>query len=1067
MKRKKLLQISALILSALLVFNSFSMPVKVFADEDYSEDSDSDDFDDDDDDDGDGDQPEEEPEEPQEEPEEPSEEPKEEPKPEPQAAVQAAVFPSVYFETDEGDGLPAGKTIEIRNPNGFDVTTSVAVVEVKDSVDFQVSGFPQSMAANSSVKIDVIPVQKGGSLAAGNYNATLQITAASGGQSISATQPVQLKVNKKADEKKDEQEEEEEASKQKQKEKEEEASKQKQQEEEASKQKQKEQEEEASKQKQQEEEASKQKEQEEASNQKQQEEEASKQKQKEQEEEASKQKEESSKAEKSSIHVTPGDATIMAGGNMSFTAKVTGNNNPSQSVKWSVSGGSKGTKITGDGTLIVDANESATKLQVTATSTAYKNVTGSVNVKITKDGKKATKTITVAADPQKGGKVAGGGSYKQGDKVTVIAVANNGYKFTGWMKNGTTKVSTANTYHFKMGDENEGYLAKFERVSCTVRVSANHDSRGKVSGGGTVEYGGSMKLKAEPKDDNRFRGWRENDKIISKDKKLELTNITTDRDIEAVFDKKGYKVTVNKNYNEGGVIKGEGTYDDGDTVRLSVSIANGYRFDGWYLNNQKVSNAMDYKIENINRDLNFNAVFIKDGVKTYTITSGVAQQGKGGVISPQGTTQVAAGASFTYVIAPGNGYKILAVAVDGQQVGAVNTYTFTNVNSDHTIAVAFAPDANAVVKQTMQKIITTEEAAAIASAKLETGGSMDGRASVISESSGDSGSSSSSSRGAAVSAGSGKSDTDRSDSGDSKKAMEPVIEETISIDDLDKEEDGNLIGMDGAEDLTEDSVEDMTFATGIYATLGTTPEMARQMVDSGDDTLLLKTAYDDGYLRLNINNQFSRDEGLQDLDLSSPLETNATIKNVNEFVKGVLTADEKMYMFDGNEISLNLDVSQAEPSSDTVKALNSVKGVESVGYFDIAFMKSEMDMPELMSELPVEMELVLKVPEDMKEDSGKLCVVREHDGEVDVLEDLDDDPDTVTFRTDRLSAYSFAYENGKSGVNWLVVGIVSALLVAVLVIALVFAQRSRRVKATARRRRRESAHRRSQDSKYY
>ena len=179
-----------------------------------------------------------------------------------------------------------------------------------------------------------------------------------------------------------------------------------------------------------------------------------------------------------------------------------------------------------------------------------------------------------------------------------------------------------------------------------------------------------------------------------------------------------------------------------------------------------------------------------------------------------------------------------------------------------------------------------------------------------------------------------------------------MIEETISVEDLDKEEDENIVGMDGAEDLTEDSSEDLSFATGIYATLGTTPEMARQMVDSGDDSLLLKTAYDDGYLKVNINNQFTKGDDLQELDMSNPLETNATIKNMNEFVKGVLSADEKMHMFDGNEVSLNLDVSSAEPSEDTKKQLDSVKGVKPVGYFNIAFMKSEQDTPELITEIP-------------------------------------------------------------------------------------------------------------------
>ena len=91
----------------------------------------------------------------------------------------------------------------------------------------------------------------------------------------------------------------------------------------------------------------------------------------------------------------------------------------------------------------------------------------------------------------------------------------------------------------------------------------------------------------------------------------------------------------------------------------------------------------------------------------------------------------------------------------------------------------------------------------------------------------------------------------------------------------------------------------------------------------------------------------------------------------------------------------------------------------------------------------------------MKQDSGNLCVVREHNGTVDVLEDLDDDPDTVTFRTDRFSAYAFAYEGGKAAVNWVLIGIIAAVLVAVLVVALILIQRTRRVKARARSRKRQ------------
>ena len=73
--------------------------------------------------------------------------------------------------------------------------------------------------------------------------------------------------------------------------------------------------------------------------------------------------------------------------------------------------------------------------------------------------------------------------------------------------------------------------------------------------------------------------------------------------------------------------------------------------------------------------------------KTYTITTSA---GSGGTISPSGTVTVKSGDSATFIITPDSGYAISDVKVDGKSVGAVSTYTFENVTSDHTIEATFA-----------------------------------------------------------------------------------------------------------------------------------------------------------------------------------------------------------------------------------------------------------------------------------------------------------------------------------------------------------------------------------------
>ena len=53
---------------------------------------------------------------------------------------------------------------------------------------------------------------------------------------------------------------------------------------------------------------------------------------------------------------------------------------------------------------------------------------------------------------------------------------------------------------------------------------------------------------------------------------------------------------------------------------------------------------------------------------------------------------LALGADRTFKIAVRSGYHVVRVVVDGNSVGAVTSFTFTNVTANHTISVTFAPN---------------------------------------------------------------------------------------------------------------------------------------------------------------------------------------------------------------------------------------------------------------------------------------------------------------------------------------------------------------------------------------
>lgn len=71
----------------------------------------------------------------------------------------------------------------------------------------------------------------------------------------------------------------------------------------------------------------------------------------------------------------------------------------------------------------------------------------------------------------------------------------------------------------------------------------------------------------------------------------------------------------------------------------------------------------------------------------HTITSSA---GANGTITPQGATDATGGSSLTYQITPAPCYAVAEVLVDGIPVGARDSYTFENVNADHSISVSFA-----------------------------------------------------------------------------------------------------------------------------------------------------------------------------------------------------------------------------------------------------------------------------------------------------------------------------------------------------------------------------------------
>ena len=381
-----------------------------------------------------------------------------------------------------------------------------------------------------------------------------------------------------------------------------------------------------------------------------------------------------------SISISPGTAVVSKNSTCNFIATVTGENDYNDEVAWSVSGQkSQSTFMDSNGVLNVGADETASSLVVRAVSKQDSNFSATALATL----QRTEYSVQVKASPDNGGTVSGGGSVEEGGYAVLSASPNNGFTFEGWSLNGTT-VSSDSRYVADKINSDRTYVANFKSATCRINVTVNNSDAGIATESKTVSYGENLTLEAAAREGYQFDGWMENGEIISRDYKLQLNNITASRDFVAVFSQGQFSLTLSASPVEAGAVSGQGTYNKGSNVNIIATPVSGYRFTGWTENGNVVNTNQTAYVENLSRNMELVANF---EVKTYTINAGVSSLN--GTISPEGKSTVQEGGEIQYTITPKGGYTVKAVYVDGKSVGAVGSYSFTDVRGNHNISVDF------------------------------------------------------------------------------------------------------------------------------------------------------------------------------------------------------------------------------------------------------------------------------------------------------------------------------------------------------------------------------------------
>jgi len=724
------------------------------------------------------------------------------------------------------------------------------------------------------------------------------------------------------------------------------------------------------------------------------------------------------------VEVTPSRVSVALDNSYDFFATVKGDGDVDQDVRWTVANCNSGkTFIDEDGTLYVAKDETSGSLTVIATSLQDSSQKGYASV----TPQRNSYNVSVIASPSNGGNVAGGGAVSQGASVTLSAAPNRNYYFSGWVQNGKV-VSRSTNYTIDNVQGNISITAKFALNAVTVRAEPNNGNAGTVVGGGTFAIGSSTTLSAKAYNGYVFTGWKEGDSIISRDASIRLNNLTVNRTITGMFDQTSHTLTLSASPYEGGRVEGGGTFaiNQGTTAK---AIPNpGYSFVGWQVNGQIVNRDATVKIDKLETDYNCVAVFIKTGSVTYEMSSGVATTG--GSITPSGRVTVAQGQNLTYTMTPKAGFAVLAVAVDGIQVGPVSTYTFSNIQGNHTIAVAFlqtdagkavaASTGQPVQEQKVQKIekVSANTATAESTVKIE--------------------------------------DAAKGAGGDS------YVEE-MNLDGVTIPSDEEL-GVKAPEE--EES-------TAISQLMGVPISEVRSMAETGNNAPILDAAFYAGTLGANVINTFEpankhsvdyQNMTAEQLMQTSDDEINPSLPNLDVVVQKMLTPDEVMGLVNGGAGNVSVALTkQDSPDPAVKKIMKNAVGKKPVQYFDLTLMKTMNGYSENITSVAEPMEVVIEIPDNIYKKGKTYSVLRVHNGELKVLPDLDDEPKTITFVTDEFSPYAIAQDvaSARGMLTGLFLGALLALAIAITCFMILVAHQAnmrkarRRARAQAERERNE------------
>jgi hypothetical protein len=285
------------------------------------------------------------------------------------------------------------------------------------------------------------------------------------------------------------------------------------------------------------------------------------------------------------------------------------------------------------------------------------------------------------------------------DTIPVSAQAQYGYHFAEWaVENGAVTILDPDTAEttavINHGDAQ--IQAVFDINTYTITATCGPAGTITPEGEIIVEYGGSQEFIIAAAENYCIQDIKINGESIllentSRNNDLKIFsytfyNVNSPHTIEASFTKGIFYI--NAISGENGTISpaGDVPVPCGDSASFTITPDDHFHIEDVLVDGASVGAVSEYSFTGVAADHTIQVEFTRN---EYIITA--TSEGPG-TLTPSGEQPVTDGDTLSFTMTPDTHCHIEDVIIDGSSIGAVSTYEFQQITSDHTIHVRFAID---------------------------------------------------------------------------------------------------------------------------------------------------------------------------------------------------------------------------------------------------------------------------------------------------------------------------------------------------------------------------------------